>query len=55
MKSKKGKADKVYSVNREKFNEAIELLDSVSNKYKTMLNEPLKNTKITFLRMDKGD
>ena len=55
MKGKKGRATKVYSINHKKLEEAAVLLNSVSNKYKTMLKEPLKNTKVTTLRMDKGE
>jgi len=41
MKTKliKGKATKVYSINREKLKEAIKILDDVSSEYKSMLKK----------------
>ena len=38
----KGKATRVYSINREKLKEAIEILDGVSNRYKSMLKKASK-------------
>jgi len=41
-KEKKGRATRIYSINREKLKEAVKILDEVSNRYKSMLKKTEK-------------